>query len=124
MKSTEFCYWLQGYFELSNATVLDSYQIKCILAHLNLVHTYELSEKTKQENINLTKAQWFCIDLYIKIYQTIAKSEYKENAKIEIESLKLKLNEVFKHEIDLNYSNQSKLNQIHGIYNNDSVVRC
>jgi hypothetical protein len=32
-----FCYWLQGYFELSGSTVLSEQQVKAIKEHLNLV---------------------------------------------------------------------------------------
>jgi hypothetical protein len=40
MKAVEFCYWLQGYFELSEEgepRALTSKQIACVKAHLALV---------------------------------------------------------------------------------------
>lgn len=37
MNSTEFCYWLKGYFELSKDTKLSEEQSKVIKEHLDLV---------------------------------------------------------------------------------------
>lgn len=37
MNSTEFTYWLNGFFELSGATVLSEAQVKVIKEHLGLV---------------------------------------------------------------------------------------
>lgn len=42
MKSTEFCYWLQGFFELSKLDKLSEEQVKCIKNHLNLVFKHEI----------------------------------------------------------------------------------
>lgn len=44
MKAIEFCYWLQGYFELSewpDVTALQAKQVACIRAHLALVATVD-----------------------------------------------------------------------------------
>lgn len=37
MTPQEFCYWLQGFFELSDAKILTEQQVKTIENHLNLV---------------------------------------------------------------------------------------
>jgi len=37
MKENEFCYWLQGYFELTDSKELDSTQVDIIKDHLKLV---------------------------------------------------------------------------------------
>lgn len=42
MTSREFTYWLQGFFELSNAKQLSQEQVACIKAHLNLVFVHEI----------------------------------------------------------------------------------
>ena len=47
MKSTEFCYWLQGYFELVTANegkkvVLSKEQVNVIQNHLNMVFKHEI----------------------------------------------------------------------------------
>ncbi len=43
MTSREFCYWLQGFFELSNNdTGLSKLQADMIKAHLSLVFTHEI----------------------------------------------------------------------------------
>lgn len=59
MKSTEFCYWLQGFFEISRAsdtTLLNSgltgAQAKMIEDHLKLVFIHEIdpSYPTEQQD--------------------------------------------------------------------------
>lgn len=43
MKSTEFCYWLQGFFELSDKDKpLTQEQVQTIKNHLKLVFIYEI----------------------------------------------------------------------------------
>lgn len=43
MKSTEFCYWLQGYFELGpDGQGLSSEQVDMIRKHLALVFKHEI----------------------------------------------------------------------------------
>jgi hypothetical protein len=37
MNELQFCYWLQGFFELSNPKTLDENQVQEIKNHLNLV---------------------------------------------------------------------------------------
>lgn len=43
MKSEQFCYWLQGLFELGNPTQLDEKQTELIKKHLNMV-LYRINE--------------------------------------------------------------------------------
>jgi len=43
MKSEQFCYWLQGLFELGNQTQLDEKQTELIKKHLNMV-LYRINE--------------------------------------------------------------------------------
>lgn len=48
MTSRDFCYWLQGYFEIHNVAAEDAYailtgeQIRCIQKHLALVFKHEI----------------------------------------------------------------------------------
>lgn len=43
MKSTEFCYWLQGFFELSESNkALTPEQVQTITNHLKLVFLHEI----------------------------------------------------------------------------------
>ena len=42
MKSTEFAYWLQGFFELSESNTLTEKQVETIKNHLNLVFYHEI----------------------------------------------------------------------------------
>jgi hypothetical protein len=42
MTSREFCYWLQGHFELNNGDELTPHQVQLIKKHLNLVFHHEI----------------------------------------------------------------------------------
>lgn len=42
MTPREFCYWLQGYFELSANGTLNPSQVEIVKNHLNLVFKHEI----------------------------------------------------------------------------------
>ena len=42
MKSRDFCYWLQGLFELAEPSTLDEKQVQTIRNHLNMVFYHEI----------------------------------------------------------------------------------
>jgi hypothetical protein len=42
MKSRDFVYWLQGFFEISDIKTLTEHQVKIIRNHLNLVFKHEI----------------------------------------------------------------------------------
>jgi hypothetical protein len=42
MKSVEFCYWLQGMFELGNPQSLDAAQTDLVKRHLAMVFKHEI----------------------------------------------------------------------------------
>lgn len=42
MKSVEFCYWLQGLFEVGEPTSLSEKQTDLIKRHLNMVFVHEI----------------------------------------------------------------------------------
>jgi len=42
MKSRDFCYWLQGYFEISDDDVISMYQLTQIKEHLTMVFKHEI----------------------------------------------------------------------------------
>ena len=54
MTSRDFCYWLQGYFEINPQDIPNQNQIEIIKKHLNLVFKHEIDpsmgdEKHQQE---------------------------------------------------------------------------
>lgn len=53
MKATEFCYWLQGLFELSNTKSLDEYQTDLIRRHLQLVFIHDIDPSYPKEQQDL-----------------------------------------------------------------------
>jgi hypothetical protein len=42
MTSRDFCYWLQGHFEISKSTTMDEVQIAMVKRHLALVFKHEI----------------------------------------------------------------------------------
>lgn len=42
MTSRDFCYWLQGFFEISKAKELDTEEVSTIKKHLDLVFKHEI----------------------------------------------------------------------------------
>ena len=44
MKSVDFCYWLQGMFELSDPQTLNDSQTKLIKNHLHMVFKHEIDD--------------------------------------------------------------------------------
>lgn len=58
MQSRDFCYWLQGYFEIegSDRTNLNANQVEAIKKHLSLVFVHEIDpamgDKSHQDKLN------------------------------------------------------------------------
>jgi len=117
MTNREFCYWLQGFFELSRATGLDNQQVVAIKNHLNLVRKVEqkLSEFPS----------W--LEGFLD-----AAGEGLLGTGQAVEQIRTKLNAIFKHEIDPSYpGDQAELNDIHsgggfnpGGCSHDQMIRC
>ena len=42
MTSREYCYWLQGYFEISGVKELSKRQTEIVIRHLSLVFKHEI----------------------------------------------------------------------------------
>ena len=49
MNSVDFCFWLQGFFELSDVTELTTKQVETIKNHLNLVFLHEIDPMRESE---------------------------------------------------------------------------
>lgn len=56
MQSRDFCYWLQGFFELSDTKTLNAKQLTTIKNHLNMVFVHEIDpsmgDAEKQKELN------------------------------------------------------------------------
>ena len=61
MTSRDFCYWLQGVFEVNDPVALDERQVAVIRAHLNMVFIHEIDssmgDEKKQTSLNAAHAQ-------------------------------------------------------------------
>lgn len=51
MNSRDFCFWLQGLFELSNPATLDAKQTDLIKRHLNMVFQHEIDPSFGDEKV-------------------------------------------------------------------------
>lgn len=53
MNSQEFCYWLQGFFELSpNCSTLTEVQVQSIRNHLNMVFVHDIDPQAIAPGVN------------------------------------------------------------------------
>lgn len=56
MKSRDFCYWLQGLFELQDPVELNAVQTSSIRRHLNMVFAHEIDpsmgDEAEQSKLN------------------------------------------------------------------------
>jgi hypothetical protein len=57
MTSRDFCYWLQGFFELRGHEDMSSEQVECVAKHLSLVFKHEIdpSQGTPEHQAELQK---------------------------------------------------------------------
>jgi len=54
MNSIDFCFWLQGHFELSESKSLTNTQVTAIKRHLNLVFKHEIDPLRESETTTST----------------------------------------------------------------------
>lgn len=116
MKATEFCYWLQGLFELASPETLTDTQIECIKRHAALVAATPASESAKCMEF----MRWLEVSL-----------DWLDGKNVEhVMRIRTKLAELFAHVIDKMYGPDGKLNEIHNpphLRPNDGsgiVMRC
>lgn len=103
MKSRDFCYWLQGYFELSSereAMELDARQVDLVKRHLDMVFVHE------GKNANP-----FCHWLQ-GVFQGYGSLGLNQP---QVTAVRGRLHDVFKHEIDPSFpaSQQGPLDEAH-----------
>ena len=92
MTSENFCYWLQGYFEIQRPTTMGQWEVECMRRHVNLVIEFQKSNPPRYDS----EATAFVAGLHSMLnFVTVT---FLEDGTLE--SLKLKLNKIFKHEID------------------------
>lgn len=97
MIKQEFCYWLQGYFELSgSAEPLTETQLNIIKNHIALVSEVEGKN-----------------DYTAWLQGAIDVCDSKESRSKLTLLAKEKLHKIFQHVIDPSYNNNDKLNKIH-----------
>ena len=53
MDTTSFCYWLQGYFEISGSNMLSSKQAQIIKDHLDLVFNKVTPDRNENKSLGI-----------------------------------------------------------------------
>ncbi len=106
MKTPEFLYWLQGWFEIEEPTIISTKQVLIIKKHIDLTLKYsELNKETKLKD-NLMPV--------IHAIKGILEMDKIDEASTSY--VAYLLNNAFKHEIDPSYGDkdiQDVLNNIH-----------
>ena len=132
MKTIEFCYWLQGYFELrDNGSALTHKQLECIAKHIKLVQ--EVEGKLAGSIVHWISGLIDGINTSESLPEEL-QSEILANT---TELIRARLHEVFQHDIDNTYGDKAildKLNKIHKpdikptviepIHNPNILIRC
>jgi hypothetical protein len=111
VKATEFCYWLQGAFELGVIPALTLAQLETIKKHLEMV------KKTNQDDQPAAAVE-FCY--WLRGGADFIKHEDLDQT----ETVRNKLAICFEHTIDTLYPNQGELNAIHNKPGKNVVMRC
>lgn len=125
MTYVQFCFWLQGYFEISEKVrkKLSERQLKIILNHLELVRITNHPDQAKYP-----KCQEFCSWLghYLQICGTRSTAA----------AISSQLSKIFEHEVDKMFppADQAGMNAAHsgvsiaasyqGFNPNSTVIRC
>ena len=55
MESVNFCYWLQGFFEIANPSEITAEQTEMIKNHLNLVFFHDIDPKASKDEKSASK---------------------------------------------------------------------
>lgn len=50
MQTRDFCYWLQGFFEISESTSLTAKEVLIIKNHLNLVFKHDIDKQYAEKD--------------------------------------------------------------------------
>lgn len=109
MNAVEFCYWLQGYFELRESDrPLSDKQIKIIAVHLRMVDLHDKSDgRSRQFCQYLSNAVSAFGEVQLSASQT--------------QQVRKLLSEVFVHEIDPSYPSD-EIEELQKIHNGGSPV--
>lgn len=113
MHTNEFCYWLQGYFELTReATVrFDDKQVELVRKHLDLVREVEgkLTDFTA----------WLdgVLDSYELLLDPNRTTDTDEARDKTMGMIKTRLGSKFKHDIDPSYGPENVQEVLDGIHN-------
>jgi hypothetical protein len=120
MKSRDFCYWLQGFFELTNLNESEQQYIyahrKCIITHLNLViETNRLSPESNSGTLDFVK----------ELHDLLSNLGHLEE--VDYDKIKTKLSWIFHHVVDPTFGDQNvqdSLNKIHNEEDYEIAPRC
>jgi hypothetical protein len=90
MTSRDFCYWLQGYFELTGNNIVSENQVQCIKNHLNLVFKHEIDPSIDLNNPEIKTELQKIHDGIIQSKPFVLNSEVSGNSPVNIDFDKFK----------------------------------
>ena len=100
MTSVEFCYWLQGFFELDQPRVLTVQHVECIKRHVSLTEEVKHDDSPRQ----------------VKEFRAWLKTSLEwmdPSDPHHVQKVQSKLDQCFAHVIDKLYGEDGKLNAVH-----------
>ena len=103
MTPRDFCYWLQGAFEITGIQSLNAQQTTIVRKHLELVYAAEYDKDSHSQN-----GKDFCDWL-----QGFLENVSNEMTETQTARVDKRLSRTFLHVIDVTFDNQDKLNDIH-----------
>jgi len=103
MKAQDFCFWLQGYFELGDTPYILEYQVDIIQNHIKMVEIHDPGNDGRSRQF----CEWLKVTLSLYSKGNIPTGI--------VAAIKTTLDEVFLHEIDPSYpaEQQQELDQAH-----------
>jgi hypothetical protein len=114
MTARDFCYWLQGFFEIYNRPIdkLTYYQVVIIEKHLKMVTVCEPQTTNR-------------FYVFIKNTLNFLKDDNGSLSKSAIDLIRLKLNNEFIHVIDPSMGDEQQLAVLNKLHNGDkTTMRC
>lgn len=112
MTPRDFCYWLQGYFEISDSRYFkNDRQVLCLRKHLEMCIKYmEMNQEARDQNPRAA-------EFVSTTNQVLSYTNWeRDSINALLDKVSTRLNSVFKHEIDMSMGDdgvQHELNIIH-----------
>ena len=103
MKAVEFCYWLQGAFELADLLSWTQTHVQCVAKHVALVKATDQAQQPQA-----------CVDFVDWLTVALDFIPTSSGNSAQVRTIRERLNKLFEHAIDPLYASAAALNAAHG----------